>query len=72
MKKDNLIKSGIYTVKEMDHGLWVNDRFISNDQVEEILLLQSKGLTLREISKEVGVSLQRVTRIWDHKKGVDQ
>ena len=71
MKKDNLIKSGIWTVKEMDHGLCVNDRFISNDQVEEILLLQSKGLTLREISKEVGVSLLRVTRIWDHKKGVD-
>ncbi len=68
MKKDNVITSGIYTVKEMDHGLWVNDKFVSNEQVEEILLLQSKGLTLREISKEVGVSLQRVTKVWEYKK----
>ena len=68
MKKDNVITSGIYTVKEMDHGLWVNDKFISNEQVEEILLLQSKGLTLREISKQVGVSLQRVTKVWEYKK----
>jgi len=68
MKKDNVITSGIYTVKEMDHGLWVNDKFVSNEQLEEILLLQSKGLTLREISKEVGVSLQRVTKVWEYKK----
>jgi hypothetical protein len=68
MKKDNVITSGIYTVKEMDHGLWVNDKFVSNEQVEEILLLQSKGLTLREISKQVGVSLQRVTKVWEYKK----
>ena len=68
MKKDNVITTGIYTVKEMDHGLWVNDKFISNEQVEEILLLQSKGLTLREISKQVGVSLQRVTKVWEYKK----
>jgi len=68
MKKDNVITSGIYTVKEMDHGLWVNDKFVSHEQVEEILLLQSKGLTLREISKEVGVSLQRVTKVWEYKK----
>ena len=68
MKKDNVITTGIYTVKEMDHGLWVNDKFVSNEQVEEILLLQSKGLTLREISKEVGVSLQRVTKVWEYKK----
>jgi hypothetical protein len=68
MKKDNVITTGIYTVKEMDHGLWVNDKFVSNEQVEEILLLQSKGLTLREISKQVGVSLQRVTKVWEYKK----
>lgn len=68
MKKDNVITSGIYTVKEMDHGLWVNDKFVSNEQVEEILLLQSKGLTLMEISKQVGVSLQRVTKVWEYKK----
>jgi len=68
MKKDNVITSGIYTVKEMDHGLWVNDKFVSNEQVEEILLFQSKGLTLREISKQVGVSLQRVTKVWEYKK----
>ena len=67
MKKDNVITTGIYTVKEMDHGLWVNDKFVSNEQVEEILLLQSKGLTLREISKQVGVSLQRVTKVWEYK-----
>ena len=68
MKKDNVITTGNYTVKEMDHSLWVNDKFVSNEQAEEILLPQSKGLTLSEISKQVGVSLQRVTKVWEYKK----
>jgi|TARA_B110000967_G_C18571243_1_gene404965 hypothetical protein len=57
-----------YKVVEMDHGLWVNDRFVSNEQIDEIFLLKSKGLNLREISKEVGVSVERLKTVWSYKK----
>ena len=53
---------------EIDHGLWVNDRFVSNEQIDEIFLLKSKGLNLREISKEVGVSVERLKTVWNYKK----
>ena len=51
-------------ISNMEHGIWVKDKFITNDQLAQIVKLQSKGVSARNTSLETGVSVGRVMHIF--------
>ena len=51
-------------------GIWVKDKFITNDQLAQIVKLQSKGVSARNTSLETGVSVGRVMDIFSYIKDI--
>ena len=50
--------------------IWVKDTFITNDQLAQIVKLQSKGVSARNTSLETGVSVGRVMDIFSYIKDI--
>ena len=57
-------------ISNMEHGIWVKDKFITNDQLAQIVKLQSKGVSARNTSLETGVSVGRVMDIFSYIKDI--
>jgi len=51
-------------IAKMEKGIWVKDKFITNEQLEMIIELHAKGVSLRNTSAEVGVSVGRIRHIF--------
>ena len=52
-------------IAKMKNGIWVKDKFVSNEKLEMIIELHAKGVSLRHTSAEVGVSVGRIRHIFD-------
>ncbi len=52
-------------IAQMEKGIWVKDKFITNKQLEMIVELQSKGTSARNTSLETGVSVGRIIHIFN-------
>tara|TARA_B100000767_G_C19617511_1_gene472590 strand:+ start:415 stop:846 length:432 start_codon:yes stop_codon:yes gene_type:complete len=59
-----LKKVNIPGIPRMENGIWVKDKFITNEQLEMIVELHSKGVTEEKTSEEVGVSVIRIRYIF--------
>ena len=59
-----LKKSHIPGIPRMENGIWVKDKLITNEQLEVIVELHSKGATEEKTSEEVGVSVVRIRHIF--------
>ena len=59
-----LKKVNIPGIPRMENGIWVKDKFITNEQLEMIVELHSKGVTEEKTSEEVGVSVVRIRYIF--------
>ena len=59
-----LKKVNIPGIPRMENGIWVKDKFITNEQLEMIVELHSKGATEGKTSEEVGVSVNRIRYIF--------
>ena len=57
-------KVNIPGIPRMENGIWVKDKFITNEQLEMIVELHSKGATEGKTSAEVGVSVNRIRYIF--------
>ena len=51
-------------------GIWITNKFISNDQLTQIVKLHSKGVSARNTSLETGVSVGRVMDIFSYIKDI--
>jgi hypothetical protein len=52
-------------IAEMENGIWVKDKFITNEQLAQIIDLHSKGVSARNTSELSGVSFKRVMHIFN-------
>jgi hypothetical protein len=57
-------KVNIPGTPKMENGIWVKDKLITNEQLEMIIELHSKGASEENTSAEVGVSVGRIRHIF--------
>jgi hypothetical protein len=57
-------KVNIPGIPKVAKGIWVKDKLITNEQLEMIIELHSKGASAENTSAEVGVSVVRIRHIF--------